>query len=272
MQDKAVQYLPVVKLTCKPQVRERFDGESLAGLGQTIKETGILEPLLVRRDGSEFVVLEGERRLRAAKMAKLTHVPVIVDDRELTEGEVVYRQLVVNCSRDGLEPLEKARAIRRLIEITKWPASQVAVKLGMSPGTVSKLLALLTLPETVQQRVSDGALGLTAAYALSQAPDAETQDEIANEAASERLTRDAVVKRTREWKTKRRTAGGQKRSRSNGHIVLAIGEGWQVKAPARATIQALASFLSAFLKRIGALDRMDMELAEAAKALQGDGG
>lgn len=265
MENKAVQNMPVERPVLRAQVRVPGD-EGLIGLAQTIKETGVLQPLLLRRDGSEFVVVDGERRLKAARMAGLSHVPVIIDDRELSEAEVIHRQLVANCSREDLQPLEKAKAIQRLIAMTKGPAAQVAVKLGMSPGMVTKLLTLLKLPQSVQEQVASGNLAMTTAYALSQTPDADAQRELAVEAVRGGLSRETVVSRARGRKAKGSVKRHARKDR-NRHVVLAIGEGCQVKAPAAATIQALAAFLSAFLERIAALNRMDMQLAEAVEAL-----
>src|SRR5258708_3418886 len=116
MELQVVQYVPIDRLICEPQVRERFDEESLAGLAQSIKESGILQPILVRREGSEFIVVEGERRVRAAPMAGLTEVPVLINDRELSEGEIIYRQFATNCQREHLTPIEKSKAIDRLMK------------------------------------------------------------------------------------------------------------------------------------------------------------
>lgn len=268
MESKVIQLLPIEKLVCAPQVRERFDEESLVGLAQTIKETGILQPLLIRRDGSEFVVVEGHRRLAAAKMAGLTHVPVIIDDRELSESEVVFRQLVVNCSREELEPLEKARAIHRLMEITKWPAAQVAVKLGMSPGALSKLLALLKLPEPVQQQVANGSLPITTAYELSHVPDAESQRQLADQAVNGGLRRDDVAKRTKARKPSRRPATRPHKRNGNNRILIPLGGGRSLAvAGPDLTLQVIVEGLQDFLNRIKGLERRDLDLADAVKAL-----
>lgn len=267
METKAIQNMPIERLVCCSQVRERFDEESLAGLAQTLKETGILQPLLVRRDGSEFVVLEGERRLRAAKMAGLRQVPVIIDDRELSEAEVVYRQLVVNCSREGLEPLEKARAIQRLVNGTNQPAGDVAVRLGMSPGTVSKLLALLKLPESVQAQIAGRALSLSAAYALSHAPDAETQELLAAEAANGGLTRDDVVVRARAHRAGRRKVPTRhKRAVRRERINIPIGDGRSISvAGPSLTLSEVIEWLSDLVKRLRGVQGPNVEVSEAVK-------
>lgn len=270
MEERAVKTTSIDKLANRPQVRGRMDEESLAGLAQTIKETGVLQPLLVRREGSEFVVVEGHRRLAASKMAGLSEVPVLIDRKELPEAEVVYRQLVVNCSREDLNPLDKSRAIQRLIDLMKWSASATAVKLGMSPGMVTKLLSLLKLPASVQEKVASGALPLTTAYALSQAPDAESQQQLASEAANGGLRREVVARRVKARNGGHREAQPtQAPARRNFRVVLPIDERCQVRAPGQGvTVRAFADSLSAFLRRVAALEPKDMELSDAAKVLE----
>lgn len=268
MDEKVIQNMPVDRLHSRPQVREQFGEESLIGLAQTLRETGVLQPLLVRRDGAEFVVVEGHRRLRAAKLAALTHVPVIVDDRELSEGEVLYRQLVTNCQRQGLTPLEKARAIDRLIKTVGLSGAQVAVKLGMSPGMVSKLLALLELPEQVQAQVANGSLPLTTAYAVSRAPDAGSQRQLAEQAACGELRRDDVVKRAKSRNPARRSAGRRRPRNDNHRIQIPLGGGRSIAfAGSDLTLQAIAELLQDLLTRIKDLEPKDMELTQAVKAL-----
>ena len=273
MQDKAMQNFEIEKLVCRPQVRERFDDEALVGLAQTMKETGILQPLLVRRDGSEFVVLEGERRLRAAKMAGMTHVPVIIDDRELSGAEVVYRQIIVNCSREGLEPLEKAKAIRRLIQETRWSAAQTAVKLGISPGMMTKLLSLLNLPESVQQKVESGALPLTTAYAISRESDSESQRELANEAANGGLRREDVIRLTKSRKAHRRSAGKPQRTTTRRErLTIPLGGGRSVAvAGPSLTVSSMIEWLGDLIERLRAVQGRNVEVSEAVKLIASQG-
>jgi len=148
----------------------------------------------VRRKGEQWIVTDGERRLRAAKVAGFTSVPVLVEDREIGDAEVVQRQLIANCQREDLSPLEKANAIDRLTRETKWTGAQVAVKLGFSPATVSRLLALLTLPEPVRERIDSGDIAPSTAYQLARVKDTDKQTQLASEAANG-LSRDRVTAR-----------------------------------------------------------------------------
>lgn len=265
---QVVQTMPIDSLCCRPQVRTQFDEASLLGLAQTIKDTGILQPLMVRREGSEFVVVEGERRLRAAKAAGLTEVLVMIDDRELCESEILYRQLVTNSQRQDLTPLEKARAIDRLVKLAGLSAAQVAVKLGVSSGTVSKLLALLELPESVQSQVANGSLPLSTAYAVSLAPDSKRQLLLASQAATGELRREEVAKRARSRKPARRNGGRRRQRDDPSRIQIPLGGGRSIAfSGPDLTLHAISEWLHELLTRIKELERPDMELTQAVKAL-----
>ncbi len=194
----------VESLVCRPQVRDRtgFGADDLAGLAASIRESGgIHTPLLVRREGDTLVVLDGERRVRAAKILGLTKVPVVVTDEELGEDDVIHRQLVIDAQRVGLGPLERAKAIERLMTLSSWNAEQVARKLGLSGATVSRSLALLKLPESIQAQVASGSISADAAYHLARVDDPQEQVSLAAEAAGRMLSRDAL---TRKLKSARR--------------------------------------------------------------------
>lgn len=191
MFEKAVQEVPIEKITCRKQVRESFDEDELTGLAQSIKEHGVLQPLLAHREGSAFILDDGERRLRAAKRAGLASVPVIVDPRELEVAAILQRQLVTNCQRQDLKAIETATAIESLMKVTRWTQGEVALRLGFSPGKVSRLLALLELPEAIQEQVAAGDLGATAAYQIARAGDAATQERLADEAVQKSRSRRA---------------------------------------------------------------------------------
>lgn len=261
-----IQTIPINRLKCRVQVRKQFDAEALAGLAQTIRETGVLQPLLVRREGSEFIIVEGERRWRAATMAGLEELPVIVDDRELGEADVVYRQLVTNCSREGLDPLEKARAIDMYMKTANLTAAQVAVKLGMSPGMVSKLLTVLSLPENVQEQVSKGSLPVTSAYELSRAPDSESQQRLADEAASGKLTREAVVERTRSQKRGKRKAQSQRSRVRDKSVRIACDDGRTIALAGPAlTLESVITWLAGLVDRLRQAESQKLDLAGAVK-------
>lgn len=192
MNEEQIQYVAPEKIACDQQVRTRFDEEQGLGLLQSIKTIGIQHPLRVRRDGERFVVVDGERRLRAARKAGLALVPVIVDERELSEADTMTRQLILNCQRQELSPLETAVAIGRLMKETGWSASRVATTLGFSNATVSRLLALTGLPDDIRDKVAAGAIPASAAYELSHIDDAAVQADLARQVEAGALKRDAI--------------------------------------------------------------------------------
>jgi ParB family chromosome partitioning protein len=200
MSQEQIVYLPLDKIEAAPQVRTEFSDESLHGLADTMTQLGQLQPIRVRREGDIHVVVAGERRLRAARLSRrFTTIAAIIEDGELDAAGVLHRQLVENCQKEDLKPLEKARAIKELMERTGKSAAETASMLGFSCGTVSKLLTLLELPEQIQWQVRDGVIPATAAYELSHVADTFEQVALAQRIA-QGLTRDGltgIVKRSR---------------------------------------------------------------------------
>jgi len=188
-----IQHIPLDKIVAEVQVRKAFDEEGLVGLAAMLKDVGQLQPCRVRKSKDAFVIVDGERRYRAAKLAGLTTLAVIIEGKDLCEGEVLQRQLIANCQREDLTPLEKAKGIAELMKSTGWKAGEAATRLGTSNGTATRLLALLSLPESIQDQVASGVIPASAAYELSRVGDAGQQQELANQFAAGRLTRDALA-------------------------------------------------------------------------------
>lgn len=213
------------------------------------------------------MVLEGERRLTAAKMTKLTHVPVIVGDGKLGDAEVIYRQLVVNESREPLNPIEKSHAINRYMNAAGLTASQVAVKLGISPGMVSKLLAIRGLPEGLQAKIACGKLALTIAYELTRTKDVERQHQLAEQVANGGLTREAVVaqrKQSKPTKSSPRKRAKKKNSKKRVNIPLGGGRSVAVSDP-DLTVASVIDWLVELLERLRRAKDENEELPEVAK-------
>lgn len=260
MEHKIIQNIPLDRLVCEPQVRERFDEETLVGLAQSIREVGLLQPLLVRRDGDRLVVVEGHRRVPACRKAGKTEVPVIIDDRELDGVEVTLRQLVVNSQREDLTPMERAKAYARLIEESGWSAAEVARRTGVSEATVSRLTALLTLTPDVIRQVESGEIPASTAYQIAIAGDATSRSQLADEVANSGLTRDRVIERTRARKP--RPSARPRRVR----VVVPVGDGCSITARPGVTLQAFVSRLRDLLSRFSGLEPQ-IELVDAVKAL-----
>lgn len=177
------------------QPRTKFDEMALAELENSIREHGVLQPLLVRpmSDGS-YRIVAGERRWRAARRAGLTEVPVII--RSLTDGEAAAIALIENLQREDLNAIEEAVGIKRLIEEFDFTQEQAADKLSKSRPAIANSLRLLALPNDVMKMVSDGQLSAGHARALLGLNDKEqigpTAQQVAEEALSVRQTEQLV--------------------------------------------------------------------------------
>ncbi len=268
MTEEQIQYLPLNRIECRPQVRQRFDEDSLLGLARSIQETDrVLQPIRVRRDNGAFVVVDGERRVRAARKLGLPSVPVIIEDRELCEAEVLHRQLVLDCQKEQLTAVERAKAIEALMQESGWTASQVAQHVGISPATVTKLLAVLELPDEAQEQIAAGTLGMSTAYAIARTGDADIRAALISDATNGHLTRSSVTERTRSRKSKRRRAARGRSLDQGDRCVIPLCEDCSiVVGTPTVTLQTLSEILQDLLKRIGGLAQ-DMQLAEAAQAL-----
>ncbi|MBY6264708.1 ParB/RepB/Spo0J family partition protein [Azospirillum sp. 412522] len=156
----------------KYQPRRRFDDEAIQGLVESIRDKGILQPLLVRRDAEDansYELIAGERRWRAAQIAGLHEVPVII--RDLSDREALEIALIENIQRQDLTPLEEAEGYRRLMEEFEHTQEDLARAVGKSRSHVANMMRLLALPDPVKSMVQDGALTAGHARALLTAPD-----------------------------------------------------------------------------------------------------
>ena len=156
------------------QPRTEFDEAALNELAGSIRVQGIIQPLLVRRlEDGDFELVAGERRLRAAERAGLTHVPVFV--REITDGESLELALVENIQRDDLSPLEEAAAYQRLINEFHHTQEEIAARVGKSRPAVANALRLLKLPEPIKNDLARGRLTAGHARVLLSIDDPDAQ-------------------------------------------------------------------------------------------------
>lgn len=146
------------------QPRLRFSDDELEELSRSIKEHGIIQPLLVREDDNGYELATGERRLRAAKNAGLSHVPVVV--KNITDSDLLEMSIVENIQREDLNPMEEAEAYNMLITEFDLTQDQVAVRVGKSRSAVANFLRLRQLPEQIKISIIDGALSMGHARAL----------------------------------------------------------------------------------------------------------
>lgn len=177
------------------QPRTEFDPEALARLAESIKTHGQIQPIMVRWSDAagRYLVVAGERRWRAAALAGRRTLAAVVLDGTHNEAQVRELQLVENCLREDLRPIEQARAFRALMDRNGWTASRLAEALHLTGATVSRALALLGLPCTVQDAIAAGELAPSVAYELSKIDDPEAQREVADRAVAEGLNRSEVI-------------------------------------------------------------------------------
>jgi ParB family transcriptional regulator, chromosome partitioning protein len=183
-----IEEVPINRIDPNPfQPRNRFDEESLAGLTASIRELGVLQPILVRQVGDDrYAIIAGERRWRAAKRAGLQFIPVIV--RQVNDELTLQHALVENLHRDDLNPLEEAAAYQQLVEDFNLTQEEVAHKVGKSRSAVANLLRLFQLPPQVQRLVAEGRVSAGHAKALLGTPDRAFQESLARRVATDGLS------------------------------------------------------------------------------------
>lgn len=196
----------------RQQPRKTFDDATLEELASSIKEHGLMQPILVRARGSAFEIIAGERRWRACQKAGLKTVEVIVKD--LAEEEVFEWALIENIQREDLNPIEEAEAYKRLLETTGMTQEQIAVRVSKDRSTVANALRLLRLPDEVRRQVISGALSMGHARALLAL---ESPDDIV------KMSRD-VMKRGLSVREVERLVRSQKRPDADGPAVDPYGQ------------------------------------------------
>ena len=178
------------------QPRRHFDEDALMELSESIKQYGVLQPLLVSDKKDYFEIIAGERHWRAAKMAGLKEVPVVV--KEFTDQEIVEISLIENIQREDLNPVEEAMAYKRLIDEFHLKQDEIAERVGKSRTAVTNAMRLLKLSEKVQQMLIDEMITAGHARAILSIADKEKQESIAMKIFDEKLSvreTEALVKR-----------------------------------------------------------------------------
>lgn len=155
------------------QPRATFSGEDLQELADSIKTQGVLQPLLVRQDDAGYELIAGERRLRAAKRAGLSQVPVVI--KRITDDQLLEMSLVENIQRENLNPIEEAEAYHRLITQLELTQDQASVRVGKSRSAVANFLRLRQLPDQIKASITDNSLSMGHARALLGAETAAQQ-------------------------------------------------------------------------------------------------
>ena len=213
-----LQELPVTAIEPNPnQPRVHFDEESLADLAASIRELGVLQPILVRSaEPGRYRLIAGERRWRAARRAGLDRIPSIVRDTD--DLGSIEQALVENLHRQDLTALEEAAAYQQLIEDFELTHDQVAARVGKSRAAVSNTLRLLQLPPSIQHLVADGRLTAGHARALLGTPDRGFQETLARRAVAEHLSVRAVEEAVREHTSNPAPAAGTTSAGATGPV------------------------------------------------------
>ena len=238
--------IPVSAIEPNPaQPRTHFDEEMLASLAASIREVGVLQPILVRPlDGGRYQLVAGERRWRAAKRVGLQTVPALI--RTVPDESSLEHALVENLHRQDLNPLEEAAAYQQLVEGFGLTHDEVAARVGRSRAAVSNTLRLFQLPPAIQRMVMDGAISAGHARALLGTPDRAFQEQLARRAVNEQLSVRAVEDAVRE-RNELAGASGPLPQLVSGRAPAPVRP--RVSSPSEdsAAVQALEELLSEFL-------------------------
>jgi len=190
----------------KNQPRKNFDKEKLDELAQSIKTHGIMQPILVYENNGRYTIVAGERRFRAAKIAGLKKIPVIV--RSFTDRQRLELSLIENIQREDLNPLEQAMALHELVTQYKVTQEEVAERVGKKRSTIANLMRLLSLPESVKQMVREEKLSAGHARSLLPLDDMKLIEETANTVVNKNWS----VRQTEEYVRKMTEAGKRKKT------------------------------------------------------------
>ena len=179
--------LPISKIKPNPkQPRHSFDENALEELSDSIKQNGILQPLLVRKVGQSYQIVAGERRYQAAKKAGLKELPVVIKD--ISDEDVFKLALIENLQRSDLTPIEEAQGYRQLIDENGLTQEQLGKALSKSRSAITNTLRLLDLPVEVQEMMGEGKLSAGHARAILAVPSEEGRIKLAQKVVAERLS------------------------------------------------------------------------------------
>ncbi|MFQ5559846.1 MAG: ParB/RepB/Spo0J family partition protein [Nitrospinota bacterium] len=186
------------------QPREYFDGEKLEELAVSIKEKGVMQPVIVRKAGKGFELIAGERRWRASQIAGLKSIPAIV--RQVSDSAVLEMALIENIQRENLNPVEEGRAFKKLSDEYDLTQEEIAKKVGKERSTIANAMRLLKLPLSIQDDISEGLLSMGHARSLLSLKEREEQlfvrDKIIEKGLSVRATEKLISGGLRPGKAK----------------------------------------------------------------------
>jgi len=178
--DESVRYVPLTLIDANPdQPRQTFSERSIEELAQSIRTDGVIQPILLRPEGERYLLIAGERRLRASAVAGLSEIPAVV--RDIPDDRVLEIALIENIQREDLNPLEVAQALQRMAMELQLSHEELAQRTGKNRATITNQLRLLRLPIPVQQMIANNELQMGHARALIALPHEADQREIAEQ-------------------------------------------------------------------------------------------
>lgn len=231
------------------QPRKEFDEVELDRLAESLNANGQLQPVRVRwsAEHSRWLLVFGERRYRAALKAGIKHLKCEFQEQEAGAADLLETQLVENCLREGLTPIELALAYQSLIALRGWNAQQLASRLKTSDASVSRILALLKLPADLQSLIDGGQVAPSTAYEVARIPDDTMRRLLTAQAIEEHWTREQVAAAVQEHLGKRKAAP---KSTKRLAVRLATGTSISIAASAEAlSLRQIIESLEAVLRR-----------------------
>ncbi|MEI8000983.1 MAG: ParB/RepB/Spo0J family partition protein [Actinomycetes bacterium] len=240
------------------QPREQFDEEALVALADSIREVGVLQPVLVRPVDGGYELIAGERRWRASKRAGLQRIPALV--RVTDDGAALEQALIENIQREELNPLEEAAAYQQLIEDFGLTHEQVATRAGRSRASVTNTLRLMSLPPAIQRMVRERQITMGHARALLGSPDRAFQESLAR-----RITKEDLSVRAVEDEVRAHGDGGGSTPVSKPRTASTTGKGRSQRPPGIAELEEmLADHLETRVKiamNVGGRGRITVDFA-----------
>lgn len=179
--------IPLTEIRSNPyQPRKEFDEKALSEFAESIKEHGIIQPIIVKKSIKGYELIAGERRTRASKMAGKETIPAII--RDMSDQDMMEIALIENIQREDLNPIEEAEAFAKIIEANNLTQEEVAHKFGKSRSYITNILGLITLPEKTKKYVQEGKISMGHARVLSKLSDSEQIDDLANKIIEDGLS------------------------------------------------------------------------------------
>lgn len=179
--------IPLTEIRSNPyQPRKEFDEKSLSEFAESIKEHGVIQPIIVKKSIKGYELIAGERRTRASKMAGKETIPAII--REMSDQDMMEIALIENIQREDLNPIEEAEAFAKIIESNNLTQEEVAHKFGKSRSYITNILGLITLPDKTKKYVQEGKITMGHARVLSKLSDQEQINDLANKIIEDGLS------------------------------------------------------------------------------------